>query len=62
MAVLNETIERIRKNTNKDEWFALFALAAGEDYKSIAAAQGCTEAALKTRICRCRKRLYAMCA
>jgi DNA-directed RNA polymerase specialized sigma24 family protein len=61
-AVLKEDLEIIQKNATKEEWVALQALAAGDDYKSLAVAQGCTVSALKTRISRCRKRLHAMCA
>lgn len=61
-AVLNETIGRVRDKTSEDEWSALYALATGEKYKAVADARGCSEAALKTRISRCRKRVHSVCA
>jgi DNA-directed RNA polymerase specialized sigma24 family protein len=60
--VLKETLARVQKSTTNDEWIALLALAVGDSYEALAAAQGCSKSALKTRISRCRKRLYDMCA
>jgi DNA-directed RNA polymerase specialized sigma24 family protein len=59
---MKETLARIQNNTTPEEWAMLFALASGETYQDLADARGCGEQTLKTRVSRCRKRLYAMCA
>jgi DNA-directed RNA polymerase specialized sigma24 family protein len=57
-----ETKERILAATTAEEWYALWAFAMGDDYKAVAAARGCSESALKSRVLRCRRRLMATCA
>jgi DNA-directed RNA polymerase specialized sigma24 family protein len=61
-AVHKESIERVRVSTTSEEWVALMSLASGEEYKSVATTQGCTESALKSRVLRCRRRVLLACA
>jgi hypothetical protein len=62
IAIHNETLSRVRESTTAQEWMILVAVAAGQDYRSIAVAIGCSDSALKTRISRSRKRLSRSCA
>ncbi|HTU88653.1 MAG TPA: hypothetical protein VMF69_01015 [Gemmataceae bacterium] len=61
LAVLNEDISQVQQQTSSEEWRMLWALANGDDYKTVAKAIGCTMAALKTRVSRCRRRLLHAC-
>jgi hypothetical protein len=61
-AAQEEFLERVRTSTTPQEWSALWALARGEDYEAVAAAEGCTVAALKSKVSRCRQRLHGCCA
>jgi DNA-directed RNA polymerase specialized sigma24 family protein len=59
--VQNEGVWQVQQHTSYEEWRILLALASGDNYATVARAIGCTIAALKARVSRCRRRLLLAC-
>ncbi len=61
-AAANEALANIKKRASAEELTILFELARGKTYSEVATDQHFSESALKSKISRCRRRLFALCA